>query len=192
MEENDFQPRDHCSKLGIGKRSKHGDKPTGNPDYQRHCHGASPETSDQCRFSQKRYFKVVKCTRYLSKRPVGDTKIPLPIIVPTINEMPLKRPTVRFNSNGASVSLGRECLVFGFVVNLWQTLWSHLQNPCCHFFSACYHLTPVFGNSLDQNPWHLWCQWEMCNCAWGDSDNLIFTHLPKAKSLSESNFKLFQ
>ena len=185
MEKKDYQPRDHGSKLGIGKRSKHGDKPTGNPDYQRHCHWASPERQIQ----PKRYFKVVPDTRYLSKRPVGDTKIPLPIIVPTINEMPLKRPTVRFNSNGASVSLGRECLVFGFVVNLWQTLWSHPQNPCCHFFSACYHLTPVFGNSLDQNPWHLWCQWEMCNSAWGDSDNLrviIFTHHPNAKSLSES------
>ena len=53
MEKKDYQPRDHGSKLGIGKRSKHGDKPTGNPDYQRHCHGASPETSDVCRLSQK-------------------------------------------------------------------------------------------------------------------------------------------
>ena len=117
MEKKDYQPRDHGSKLGIGKRSKHGDKPTGNPDYQRHCHWASPERQIQ----PKRYFKVVPDTRYLSKRPVGDTKIPLPIIVPTINEMPLKRPTVRFNSNGASVSLGRECLVFfccQFMANL--------------------------------------------------------------------------
>ena len=41
----------------------------------------------------------------LSRRPVGDTNIPEPIIVPTINEIPLNNPTVLFNLTETSASL---------------------------------------------------------------------------------------
>ena len=33
---------------------------------------------------------------HLSSSPVGDTNIPDPIMVPTMREIPLNRPTVRF------------------------------------------------------------------------------------------------
>ena len=59
-------------------------------------------------YRSSEFWKWCVTDMYLSKRPVGDTKIPLPIMVPTMSEIPLKRPTVRFSSNGASVSLKRK------------------------------------------------------------------------------------
>ena len=67
---------------------------------------------------------------YLSKRPVGDTKIPLPIMVPTMREIPLKRPTVRFSSSGASVSLKRKVKVTNnnVKVNVTKNDVGHFMN----------------------------------------------------------------
>ena len=60
----------------------------------------------------------------LSKSPVGETKIPDPIMVPTIRAMPLKRSTFFFNLTPLS-SVWTE----GFELDL--SLGSFSEQPCC-------------------------------------------------------------
>ena len=60
----------------------------------------------------------------LSKSPVGETKIPDPIMVPTIKAMPLNRSTLFFNLTPLS-SVWTE----GFELDL--SLGSFSEQPCC-------------------------------------------------------------
>ena len=87
----------------------------------------------------------------LSRRPVGDTNIPEPIIVPTINEIPLNNPTVLFNLTDTLASLleGLELFLllrmvlssdsrywsesYGWPLGTRWLSWKDFHNPCCSF-----------------------------------------------------------